>query len=252
MEQLIFFGLIILFSIIESVARSRKQKGGGQLPEIPPEWEEPPTRPEPRPRARPRPHSPEIPSYDSDPSFDAEPSLETRGSYDDAKSREALEKGRSRSSESMIPAEIWDEISGMTREPARQEPTYTPPQPRQAPVPRPKRLPTPPRPKAPETSRAPVQRRPATPPKRATILDPQPVAEGVPTHAVHQSHAGFGTDPSARARSAQDGLDPLAHTMNQDAAAVRLQLLGGGHALRQALILQEVLGPPASERQDRD
>lgn len=251
MEELIFFALIIFFSIIESIARSRKQKQGGGLPELPPEWEQPPA--EPRPRPRPRPQATEVPSYDADPSFDAEPSLESRGSYDDAKSRESLEQGRSRSSESMIPSEVWDEIAGLAREPARQEPSYTPPppKPRPAPTPHPKRPATPPRPKPVPTSRAPVQRR-APPPKRATILtQAEPAQEGAATHAVHQSHAGFGTDPSARARSAQDGLDPLAGVMSQDAAAVRVQLLAQGHPLRQAIILHEVLGPPVSDRPDR-
>jgi cystathionine beta-lyase family protein involved in aluminum resistance len=68
---------------------------------------------------------------------------------------------------------------------------------------------------------------------------------------VHQSHAGFGTDPSSRAPSAQDHLDPLARVLGADAAAARAQLRGGAHALRQALILNEILGPPAAERDDR-
>lgn len=253
MEELIFFGLIVFFSIIESIARSRKQKQGGPLPEVPPEWEQPRAEPRPRPKARPRPQATEIPSYDADPSFDSQP-LETRGSYDDAKSRDAVERGRARSSESMIPSEVWDEIAGLSREPARQEPSYTPapPKPRPTPAPHPKRAPVPQRPKpAPAASRAPVQRR--TPqPKRATILAPEPRPEGSPEHLVHQSHVGFGTDPSGRAPSAQDGLDPLSRVLNRDASAARAQLRGqGDQALRQALILSEVLGPPVADRPDR-
>jgi hypothetical protein len=250
MEQLIFFAVIIFFSIIESIARSRKAKMGGQLPEAPPEQEEPSQQPRTRPRQRPRP----IPSYDTDPSFDAEPSLDSRGSYDDAKARESLEKRRSRSSESMIPAELWDEIAGLAREPERQEPTYTPPprqQPRPAPQPQAKRLPTPRRPPAPQKSRAPAKRQPPPAPRRATILAPEPAPEGVAAHAVHESHAGFGTDPSSRPRSAQDGLDPLARVMGRDASAVHAQLVGSAHALRQAVIMYEVLGPPVSDRPDR-
>jgi hypothetical protein len=71
-------------------------------------------------------------------------------------------------------------------------------------------------------------------------------------HVVHQAHVGFGTDPSERARSAQDGLDPLARRLSADAYAVHKQLrTGGRHALRQAVILQEVLGPPVATRPDR-
>ena len=258
MEQLIFFALIIFFSIIESVARSKKKKGGGPLPEIPPEWEQPPPRAERRPRSLPQPGPSDVPSYDADPSFDDEGVRNAEATFDESKARDALEKGRARSSESMIPAEIWDEIAGMTREPARQEPTATPrprPAPRPAPSPGPKRAPAPPprpRPSA-EPRRAPQPRsKPLATGKRATILAPEPAPEGVAAHAVHQSHAGYGTDPSGRAPSAEDRLDPLERVLGADAAAVRGQLRShGAHALRQAVILHEVLGPPAADRPDR-
>ena len=75
--------------------------------------------------------------------------------------------------------------------------------------------------------------------------------EGMAGHAVHLSHVGYGSDPSERARSTQDGLDPLARTLSADAAAVRQQLRGQGtHGLRQALILREVLGPPVGSKTD--
>jgi len=252
MEQLIFFGLIIFFSIIESVARSKKKKGQGPLPEIPPELGQP-TRAERRPRSRPQPRPTEIPSYDADPSFDDEGVRNAEASFDESKARDALEKGRTRSSESMIPAEIWDEIAGMTREPARQEPSATPrprPTPQPKPAPGPKRAPSPqrPRPSA-EPRRAP---QPTPPAKRATILASEAAPEGVAAHAIHRSHAEYGTDPSARAPSAQDGLDPLARVLGEDAAVVRGQLRShGARALRQAVILHEVLGPPAADRPDR-
>jgi hypothetical protein len=255
MEELIFFAVIIFLSIIESVARSRKKRSGGPLPEAPPEWEQLPL-PRPRPRAEPRPQprplGAEIPSHDSDPSFDMGASAEVEPSFDDTRWRE-LEKGRATSSESMIPSDIWDEIAGLAREPERQEPSYTPPRrpaPKPGPAPHPKRMPTPARPTAKvEPRRTPS---PAPKPKRVTILAPEPAPEGAPEHAVHGSHVGYGTDPSARGASAQDRLDPLVRELGQDAAAVRLQLRGRGvHALRQALILQEVLGPPAAERPDR-
>ncbi|MDG2281980.1 MAG: hypothetical protein P8L45_02615, partial [Longimicrobiales bacterium] len=72
-----------------------------------------------------------------------------------------------------------------------------------------------------------------------------------PTHLVHKSHAEYGTDPSERSRSEQDGLDPLARTLSADAKAIRRQLRNHGKsALRQAIILQEVLGPPKAMREE--
>ena len=66
-------------------------------------------------------------------------------------------------------------------------------------------------------------------------------------HQVHRAHRGYGTDPSTRAPSEQDGLDPLAEVLSQDAATIRRQLMSHrAHALRQAVILQEVLGPPVA------
>src|SRR5688500_2159659 len=116
MEELIFFAVLIFFSIIESIARSRKQRrGGGQLPgipgEAPPEWDvERAGRPTPRPAPGPRPRMSEVPSYDDDGSFDAEPS------FDEVASSEEERRKRAASSESMIPADIWEEITGIARE----------------------------------------------------------------------------------------------------------------------------------------
>ena len=68
---------------------------------------------------------------------------------------------------------------------------------------------------------------------------------------MHLAHAGYGTDPSERAPSEQDGLDPLARTLSSDARAIRVQLLSdSASALRQAIILQEVLGPPKAMQED--
>lgn len=259
MEELIFFAVIIFFSIIESIARSRKRKAGGPLPDAPPEWEQgrrPSPRPEPRPGMRGSHRPDEVPSYDADPSFDAEGSFDAEPSFDESKSRDALEKERATSSESMIPADIWDEIAGLAREPERQEPTYTPPprpQQRRTPAPSPKRVPVPQRPipKA-EPRRAPLPSQAPKAPKPTTAPPPEPAPEGVAAHVVHESHVGYGTDPSARPPSAHDRMDPLARALGADASAARAQLRNqGAHALRQALILHEVLGPPAAEREDR-
>ncbi len=242
MEELIFFAVIIVFSIIESIARSRKRKAGGPLPDVPPEWESEQTG------QRRRPPKAEMPSYDADPSFDDNPS------FDEVATSEAATRERTRSSESMIPADIWEEIAGLSKEGQR-------PAEAQKPAPPPKRAPPPPPRPAPPARSAPSMkpmpapkpkpRAPIAPKKRSTIFVQEPAPEGTVGHVVHLSHAAYGTDPSTRARSAQDRLEPLASKLSPDAQAVRRQLRGQGtHALRQAIILQEVLGPPVGSRPD--
>src|SRR5688572_11887653 len=137
MEQLIFFAVIIFFSIIESIARSRKQRQGGQLPpapgEAPPEWEAEwkPEQPRQRPM-RPPPGRSDVPSYDDDASFDARTSEEGRTSeagrsFDETASSEEERRKRAASSESMIPADIWEEIAGLA---AKVELPVPPPRPK--------------------------------------------------------------------------------------------------------------------------
>jgi hypothetical protein len=219
MEELIFFAVIIFFSIIESIARSRKKQSGGQ-PQIPADWEPEEQQREWRPeRSAERPAEPpretRTVTYDSSPSHD---DLATREAAD---ARQSLDASRGSGSEGMIPADIWDEIAGLTRERMRQlEPQ--PPAPLPAPLP------------------------PATPSGRAAWGKRTPRVGQ--QHRVHLSHAGYGTDPSSRAASAHDGMDPLAQKLSADVRTVRKQLRHGRHALRQAVILQEVLGEPASLR----
>jgi hypothetical protein len=275
MEELIFFAVLIFFSIIESIARSRKQrKGGGPLPEAPgeapPDWEQEWERqrragrteqaPGPRPRL-PQQGRPEVPSYDDDESFDARTardesrsSSEAGQSFDEAAASESERRKRAESSESLIPADIWEEIAGLAREAKVELPAPAPrpkPQPKLQPKSQRRELPPQPRrvpPPRPATAKLPPLRsRPTSPPSPTA----EPALEGTAAHAVHQSHVGYGTDPSERVRSAQDGLDPLARVLGRDAAAVRQQLRSqGAGALRQALILHEVLGPPAASRPD--
>jgi hypothetical protein len=232
MEELIFFAVIIFFSIVESIARSRKRKGGGQVPQLPPEWQWEPEKTETPGRA----------TYDAEAGFDTEPEVEERATFDaeptfdeevstrqprpvaDVETPQRAQRAPATSSESMIPADLWEEMAGLGR----------------ARTPRP--VETAPRTARPLPTRTerPLPTRPAR---------PAPVPE---LHPIHQAHVGFGTDPSERARSEQDGLDPLARGLSADAAAVRKQLrTSGRHALRQAMILQEVLGPPVATRPDR-
>jgi hypothetical protein len=203
MEELIFFAVIIFFSVIDSIARSRKKKqqaeGQMQAPQIPDGWE-----PEPEEELEAY-SAPSYEDFEEDEEVEAEeplPSYTRPGSS-------TQERREPSSSEGMIATDIWQEIAGLA------------------------------------TGRTSAPTRPAPP--------PEPVqARPVETHRVHQAHVGYGTAPSTRARSEQDDLDPLAVHASDDALAVRRQLRRqGGHALRQAVILQEVLGPPAALQPDR-
>ena len=91
MEQLIFFGIIIAFSIAESIARSRRAKaqkeaGEGAEPERF-EW------------AQTLPSEAELPTYDDDPS------------YDDRTRSQTAQPERPEGGESA--ADVWAEIAGL-------------------------------------------------------------------------------------------------------------------------------------------
>ncbi|MGE0159139.1 MAG: hypothetical protein AB7T31_06960 [Gemmatimonadales bacterium] len=262
MEQLIFFGVIIFLSIVESIARSRKQPKGGPLPEMPPEWEAERAEQARRQRTprRPLPRT-DLPTYDQDTSFDARATAEVERSYDEVASSEEERRKRMASSESMIPQDLWEEIAGLAQAKVdRPAPGQRPAAPKRPQPPvqqrtQPRTVPKPQRPVqrggATQPTSPLAKPRAQTPPRPVLPRAAEPAVEGAAAHAVHLSHAGYGTDPSGRAPSAQDGLDPIVRALDPDAAAVREQLRAGGvHALRQALILQEVLGPPASTRPD--
>ena len=216
MQELIFFAVIIVFSILESIARGRKKRAGESSP-TPGEWE------------------PEVESEDWE---EERPELDPARAREEAGSRGTVAPGRElstysapqggdasrvldRGSEAMIPAEIWEEIAGLAGGRGAGAPTR----------------PAPGRP-------ARVERTPLPMPSSGTRGPPR--AE----HRVHLAHAAYGTDPSTRPRSEQDALDPLARRLSRDAAQVRSVLSGSGgyHALRQAVILHEVLGLPVALR----
>ncbi len=209
MEELIFFAVIIFFSIVESIARTRKAKRGGGTPTE--------DVPAPSRTTEYEPPEPDVPTYDADPSYD----------------------DRVPSSQTMLPGELLEELAGLAGRLEKSEartldlPNQSPPLPE--PTPRPERT---------STSTSVSVRPRSTVSKRPSPSDGQ--------HRVHLAHVGYGTDPSTRARSEQDGLDPLAEYLNSDAKAIRKQLRSHKkHALRQAVVLQEVLGPPASLKRDR-
>jgi hypothetical protein len=105
----------------------------------------------------------------------------------------------------------------------------------------------------------PVLTRSTQPSSAVPIRSPRPsstrparLATEPAEHVIHHARRGYDTDPSSRTPSEQDGLDPLAVTLSQDVRSVRQRLLNqDAHALRQAIVLQEVLGPPAALREKR-
>jgi hypothetical protein len=213
MEQLIFFAIIVFFSIIDSIARKKKKQQQQMGTGVPV-----PTTPDARERKRSVPrydtertHDAK-PTYEAERTYEAQPSYDADPSYDDDALEEAGGVSEKAGSEALIPADIWEEIAGLAR------------------------------------GKTSAPTRPIPPPPPAPVVPPTPVE----THIVHRAHRGYGTDPSSRQRSQQDGLDPLATRTSADALAVRAQLRRqGAHALRQAVIFHEILGPPAAIRPDR-
>jgi hypothetical protein len=236
-EELIFFAVIIFFSIIESIARSRKQRqqgGGGapgeSFPGLPDtsEWEQ---------RLPDRGVGVEdLPTYDEEPSYDER--FEPR-------SREDRARPHRPSSEEMLPGDLLEELSRMAGRVQQREartlelPKESPPLP-EAPVePEPVRRRTPP----------PMRERPVRVPAAASRVQRPVPGSGRPEHRVHLAHSDYGTDPSSRAPSFHDTLDPLAERLSEDARAVRKQLRSRDTgSLRRAFILREVLGEPLGMR----
>jgi hypothetical protein len=277
MEQLIFFGIIILLSILDTVARRRKaqaqsEAGEGGAPKA--------GEPERFEWAQKAPWEDEVPSYDRDRSYDDEIDSEIEddiaGSAAGSGSGSATRAARGPGELERLPtaAEILEELTGragerqetrgqvrvethgqtrgQVRGPVRGD---APAEARgevrseagkrfaarQAPA-----LPAPY--KAPPSS-GPVGRMEA----RTLEGDPgrRPLAPPDPDHFIHLAHQGFGTDPSERARSVQDALHPIGERMSATAIGVRRDLRGGSAAaLRQAIVLKEILDPPVTLRDE--
>jgi hypothetical protein len=233
MEELIFFAVIIAFSILESISRSRKAKarGGAKLP-TPEEW---------RMEADAAKARDELPTYDAEPSYDDAVRDRPLPRYTQPHGTATAAPPPRPSTPSPPPpptgaelaADIWAEIAGLAGAKSR------PPEPKKVSVPR-QSPPLPPKPPPTVTGR-----------RKGTVT--MPSERSAPKeHFVHASHAGYGTDPSERKPSEQDGMDPLAERLGRDPTVIRAQLLSAdAHQLRQAIILQEVLGPPAALREDR-
>ena len=128
----------------------------------------------------------------------------------------ARDSGRERKATEILPADLWEEITGAMRLP-EPEPVEETPLPEREPV---------------RTSR---KRQP----------DPS-------VHPIHSTHPEYGTDPSERTASIQHGLGSLTDTLELRASVARDQLgLGDRKALRKAVILHEVLGPPLALREQQ-
>ncbi|MEQ8330842.1 MAG: hypothetical protein RH859_10325 [Longimicrobiales bacterium] len=208
MEELIFFGLIIFFSLLDGLVRKRKQQQGGPI-ELPDDWT-PAEHNDPAPRPR-----GEVSSYDADPSYDDaydDPSVPGSPRREYVEPYGGKEPGRAAN---RVPSDVWEEIARLAqgREPS--------------PQPVPSSFPT----------RTPIRR---------TEVGTGAEVGSRPDHAIHLSHAGYGTDPSSRAPAE---LPPGDAPESADVRAVKRQLAGGRSQLRRAVILQELLGPPVSMRE---
>lgn len=235
MGELVFFAVIILFTILEAVAKRRKQReageDGGDEGET---WVPAPVERQPRPKAERR------PQVERGSSSSTDRGMPERGAR------------REERSETMIPADLWEEIAGLAAGEPRSEPS-----PRAEPKPVPRGRP----------ESAPRRWKPGPFGDEATSLEtleverieddirPMRTYTGAPVpsvdaHPVHRSHRGYGTDPSERAPSEQDWRPT--ERGNRNAKRVRTMLRGseGTDALKQAVILREVLGPPVSMKDE--
>ncbi len=227
MEELIFFAVIIGISILESVARSRKAKQGqGAEDGFPmpdgddqPDWD-----------VEFRDSLEELPTYDQDMSYDEA----ATGSADQPATGRSVGRYEARvpSSGGSRRRNLFQELAEIASQlEGEQAAARTVDIPKQSPP-----LPDP----DPDI-------KPAREPSRRFRGPARTHGE----HRVHRAHAGYGTDPSERAPSEQDGMDPLARSLSEDASAIRRQLLSRrGAELRQAIMLREVLGPPVTLRDE--
>lgn len=301
MEELIFFAVIIFFTILESIARSRKAKQGGGIEDEAPtrsgEWDEP-SGSERGEGAR-REAGDGLPTYDQEPSYDdlatgpTGRKDRTLGKYTRPYGAQEApagpsEEDRRPSSETMLPGDLLEQLESLARgrqAEGRGKPSGagTEEARRRVEVRRLKE----------EVDRRreearlrqdealdrqeglrqrgrrdlPVEASPKPLPSlertevgsgdiwSGSVGSTAPVGSRAPIgsreHAIHGSHGDYGTDPSSRRPSAEGRIDPFAEPLDAQGVAVRRQLLRGGRkALRDAVVIKEVLGEPVGLRDD--
>jgi len=209
----LFFWLIIMAVAVLQGIGQRKKKAG-QKPGVGT------GPPRPRPDQRPEQAQPK-------------PASNSTG----ASASQELSQGKAKSSEGMIPAEIWDEILGLAQgRPPRAEPDPGPPA-EEIPI-------SVPREEGPrETSPATVvARRESRPPPEERAFPSSHGAEA----ALHK------TDPSDVESRLAVSTPPLPAAGRGGSRRVKAELFGDGSPedLRKAIILQEVLGEPLAFRKD--
>jgi len=198
MDNLVLVGVIVLFTILDGIAKKKKKEAlarqQGQDPHVPTledsEWKWEPV-------------GEDLQSYDDDPSFD-----------DDADAEPQPASLSPPPGQGVIPRDVWEEIAALASGSPLPVPAPTPP----APV-------------------VVAERRPT----RGTDR---------PEHRAHDAHAKYGTPMSGRLRPMDTPAMHQTKALSDEVRLVRNLLGGGGASLRQAIILQEVLGAPVSLRDD--
>jgi hypothetical protein len=234
MDGLVFLVVIVVFSLLEGVLRKKKAAQQARLSgQAPDDGQYGPTQDGQLEDGRYGLVQEQFEAtYDGEPSYDDDPPAydEAHGILEYSNQYTEAPPSKPAPSETLIPKDVWEELAALV----------SGAQPQASDLERP----APPAPRAETTAVA----------RTETTAVTQRATRGLttrPEHIVHDAHAAYGTDPSQRAPSEQDGLDPLAEHLGADARAVH-QLFASrdSHALQQAIILQEVLGLPAAFRGD--
>jgi len=239
--ELVFFAAILLFTVLEAIAKSRRKREAGEGQDADAESPQDVAAEIQRRREEARRQRAEArrASQERDPG--TQPGRQGAGERARVGGPAPMgsagrggvpktegEPSGEEPSTTMVPQDLWEEIADMMsgRRSPEPVPAPAPRAPRTKPVPEP----------APSRTRTPVSTRSAA-----------AAARRESAHPVHRSHPEFGMDPSERVPSAFDLRAPV-HGRSAHASRVRSVLSGsnGADALKEAIILQEVLGPPAS------
>lgn len=226
MEQFIFIGVIVLFAILDGVAKKKKREAQkAQKAQQAQQAQQ--TSYEPTPEeadAQWEPAGEELQSYEAESSsggdddgIPGEPLPRYTQQYASHPQQPAPAAG---GAQGLIPKDIWEEITALAAGGAAPEPEPQPQQPYLVPAP------------------APVEEpRPTRGPDR-------------PEHRAHAAHAKYGTPVSERLQPMDRPEMHRGPGLSPEIRSVRHLLAGGSASLRQAVILQEVLGSPVTLRDD--